>query len=103
MAATFINSFYLVDRGCYCYLRFVLWKYDQNINQWVIIANAEDGLALIFVLQNTIAAMGHDGPSLPLDFKFPFQNKSILIKLNLINETTNQLGQQIKNNMQMKV
>ena len=49
-----------------------------------------------------MAAMDHDGPSLPLDLKFPFQNKSILIKLNLINETTNQLGQQIKNNMQVK-
>ena len=103
MAATFINSFYLVDRGCYCYLRFVLWKYDLNNNHCVLIANAEDGPPLIFVLQNTISAMGHDGPSLPLDFKFPFQNKGILIKLNLINETTNQLGQQIKNNMRVKV
>ena len=43
-----------------------------------------------------MAAMGHDGPSLPFDFKFPFQNKSILIKLNLINKTTNKLGQQMK-------
>ena len=50
-----------------------------------------------------MAAMGHDGPLLPLDFKFPFQNKSVLIKLNLINETTNQLAQQIKSNMQVKV
>ena len=50
-----------------------------------------------------MAAMGHDGSSLLLDFKFPFQNKSILIKLNLINEMTNQLGQQIKNNIQVKV
>ena len=57
----------------------------------------------MFVLHKTVAAMGHDGPSLPLDFKFPFQNKSILIKLNLINETTNQLGHQIKSNMQVKV
>ena len=57
----------------------------------------------MFVLQNTVAAMGHDGSSLPLHFKFPFQNKSVLIKLNLINETTNQLEQQIKNNMQVKV
>ena len=50
-----------------------------------------------------MAAMGHDGSSLPLDFKFSFQNKSALIKLNLINKTTNQLGQQIKSNMQLKV
>ena len=50
-----------------------------------------------------MAAIGHDGSSLLLDFKFPFQNKSILIKLNLINETTNQLGQKIKNNMKVKV
>ena len=57
----------------------------------------------MFVLQNTVAAMGHDGSSLPLHFKFPFQNKSVLIKLNLINETTNQLAQQIKSNMQVKV
>ena len=34
-----------------------------------------------------MAAMGHDGPSLPFDLKFPFQNKSILIKSNLINKT----------------
>ena len=47
--------------------------------------------------------MGHDDPSLPLDFKFPFQNKSLLIKLNLIIKTTNQQGQQMKNNMQVKV
>ena len=50
-----------------------------------------------------MAVMGHDGPSLPFDFKFPFQNKSILIKSNLINEMTNQLGQQMKNKMQVKV
>ena len=50
-----------------------------------------------------MAAMGHDGPSLPLDLKFPFQNKSVLIKLNLINKTTNQLGQEMKNDMQVKV
>ena len=50
-----------------------------------------------------MAAMGHDCPSLPLDIKFPFQNKSILNKLNLINETTHQLGQQIKKNLQVKV
>ena len=103
IAATFKNSFDLVDRGCYCYFAFILWKYDLNNYQCVLIANAEDGLPLIFVLQNTMAAMGHDGSSLLLDFKFPFQNKSILIKLNLINETTNQLGQQIKNNIQVKV
>ena len=47
--------------------------------------------------------MGYDGPSLPFDFKFPFQNKSILIKSNLINEMTNQLGQQMKSKMQVKV
>ena len=103
IAATFKNSFDLVDRGCYCYFAFILRKYDLNNYQYVLIANAEDGLPLIFVLQNTMAAMGHDGSSLLLDFKFPFQNKSILIKLNLINETTNQLGQQIKNNIQVKV
>ena len=45
------------------------------------------------------AVMGHDGPSLPFAFNFPFQNKSILIKSNLINEMTNQLGQQMKNKM----
>ena len=49
-----------------------------------------------------MAAMGHDDQSMPLDFKFPFQNKSILIKLNLINKMTNQLGQQMKSNMQVK-
>ena len=41
-----------------------------------------------------MAAIGHDGPSRPFDFKFPFENgfKSILSKSNLINEmikTTN--------------
>ena len=46
---------------------------------------------------------GHDGPSLPFDVKFPFQNKSILIKSNLINEITNHLGQQIKSKIQVKV
>ena len=42
-----------------------------------------------------MAVMGHDGPSLPFDFKFPFENvfKSILIKLNLINEMITELGQ----------
>ena len=58
-----------------------------------------NGLSLIFVLQNTVAVMAHDGPSLPFDFKFPFQNKSVLIKSNLINELTNQLGQHMKNKM----
>ena len=48
--------------------------------------------------------MGHDVPSLPFDFKFPFQNafKIILIKSNLINEMINQLRQQIKKKMQVK-
>ena len=45
---------------------------------------------------------GH-GPQLPFDFKFPFQNKSISIKSNLVNEMTNQLGQQMKNKMYVKV
>ena len=40
-----------------------------------------------------MAGIDHDGPLLPLDFEFPFQNKSILIKLNLINKMTNQLEQ----------
>ena len=46
-----------------------------------------------------MAVMGHDsrGPSLSFDFKFPFQNKSISIKSNMINEMTYQLGQQMKN------
>ena len=45
-----------------------------------------------------MAAMGHDGPSLPFDFKFPFQNKSILIKSNLIIKTraTNEKQYQVK-------
>ena len=50
-----------------------------------------------------MAVMGHDGVSLPFDFKFPFQNKSILIKSDLINEMTNQLEQQMKSKMQVKV
>ena len=50
-----------------------------------------------------MAVMGHDDPSLPFDLKFPFQNKSILIKSNLINEMTNQPGQQMKHKMQVKV
>ena len=80
-AATLNNSFYLVDHGCYCYFEFILWKYDLNSYQCVLIANAEDGMSLIFVLKNTVAAMGHNGPSMPFDFKFPFQKKSILIKV----------------------
>ena len=50
-----------------------------------------------------MVVMVRDGPSLPFDFKFLFQNKSFLIKSNLINEMTNQLGQQMKNKMQVKV
>ena len=84
------------------HFRFILWKYDLNNYQYVLISNADDGLPSMFVLHKTVAAMGHDGPSLPLDFKFPFQNKSILIKLNLINKMTNQLGTQMKSNMQVK-
>ena len=58
----------------------------------------------MFVLQNAMALMDHDGPLLPFDFKFPFENafKSILIKSKLINEMTNQLRQQMKNKMQVK-
>ena len=41
--------------------------------------------------------MGHDGPLLQFDFKLPFQNKSVLIKSNLINEMTKELVQQMKN------
>ena len=37
---------------------------------------------------NAMAIMGLDDPSLPFDFKFPFQDKSISIKSNLINEMT---------------
>ena len=52
-----------------------------------------------------MAVMSHDGPSLPFDFKLPFENafKIILIKSNLINEMINQLRQQIQNKMQVKV
>ena len=48
--------------------------------------------------------MGQDGPSLPIDFKFLFENsfKSILIKSKLINEMTNQLRQYMKNKIQVK-
>ena len=41
--------------------------------------------------------------NIPLDFKFPFQNKSVSIKSSLINEMTHQLGKQMKNKMQVKV
>ena len=75
----------------------LFWIYFNY--QCDLIANAEDGMSLIFVLQNTMAAMGHHGPSLPFDFKFPFQNKSILIKSNLNNKTR----QQMKNNIQVNV
>ena len=35
----------------------------------------QDGLSLIFVLQNKMSVMDNDGVSLSFDFKFPFQNK----------------------------
>ena len=91
-----------LNTSLWLHFRFILWKDDLNNYQCVLISKADDGLPLIFVLQKTMAAMGHDDPSMPLDFKFPFQNKSILIKLNLINKMTNQLGQQMKSNMQVK-
>ena len=50
-----------------------------------------------------MGALGHDDQSLRFDFKFPFQNKSILIKSNLIIKMAYLLGQQMKNNMQVKV
>ena len=50
-----------------------------------------------------MAVIGCDVPLLPFDFKFPFQNKSISHKFNLINEMTNQLEQQMKNKMQETV
>ena len=50
-----------------------------------------------------MAVMGHDGLSMTFDFKFPFQNESVLIKSNLINEMTNQLEQQMKSKMQVEV
>ena len=51
-----------------------------------------------------MAVMSHDAPPVPFDFKFPFENafKSILIKSNLINETINQLRQQMKNASQSR-
>ena len=47
--------------------------------------------------------MCHNGLSLPFTFKFQFKSKSILIKWNLISKMTNQLEQQMKNNIQVKV
>ena len=51
-----------------------------------------------------MAVMGHDGPSLSFDFKFPFENafKIFLIKSNLINEMINQQRQHMQNKMQVK-
>ena len=49
-----------------------------------------------------MAVMVHNGPSLPFDFKFPVQNKSILLKSNLINENDYQLDEQMKIKMQVK-
>ena len=83
-------------RGCCCYFGFILWQYDINSYQCVL---ASSGYCYYLFLQDTMAALGDDGPSAPFDFKFPFQNKSVLIKSNLINEMTNQLGQQMKNKM----
>ena len=50
-----------------------------------------------------MAVMRHTRPSLPFDSKFLFENlfKGILIKSNLINEMVTQLGQQMKNKMQV--
>ena len=72
-----------------------------NSYQYVLVVSALDSLPLIFVLQN---AMGLDDPSLPFDFKFPFENalKSILIKSNLIYEMINQLRQQMKKKKKKK-
>ena len=51
-----------------------------------------------------MAVMGHNGPSLPFDFKFLFENafKIFLIKSNLINEMINQRRQHMQNKMQVK-
>ena len=75
-----------------------------NSYKCVLVAGAYDRLPLIPVLQNAMSVFRHHGPSLPFDFKFPFENafKSILIKSTLINEKTNQLRQQMKNKMQIK-
>ena len=45
-----------------------------NSYQCVFVVSAYDRLPLIFVLQNAMAVMSHDGPSLPFNFKFPFEN-----------------------------
>ena len=68
-----------------------------------LVASTGDGLSLIFLLQNTMVEMCHNGLSLSFTFKFQFKSKSILIKWNLISKMTNQLGQQMKNNIQVKV
>ena len=75
-----------------------------NSCKCVLVASAKDKLPLIIVLENAMAVMGHDGPSLPFDFKFVFEiaSKSTLIKSNLIDEMINQLRQQMKNKMQVK-
>ena len=75
-----------------------------NSYQCVFVASPSDRLPLIFVRQNAMAVMSYDGPSLPFDFKFTFENsfKSILIKSNLIDEMINQLRQQLKNKIQVK-
>ena len=52
--------------------------------------SAEDKLLVLFVLQHKMVTMDQNDASLPIDFKFPFQNKSILFKTNLINKMTNQ-------------
>ena len=44
------------------------------------VANTRSAIAMVVI--------GLHDPSLPFDFKFQFQNKSISIKLNLINEMT---------------
>ena len=36
IAATFNNSFYLVNRGCSCYFGFILWKINLNNYQCVL-------------------------------------------------------------------
>ena len=80
------NRFIWNFESCYFWQQFLsnrswllllFWIYFMKVRpphnyQCVLIANAEDGLSLIFVLQNIMAAMGLDGPSLPFDFKIPF-------------------------------
>ena len=46
--------------------------------------------------------MGHDGPSQPFGFKFPFQN-NYFNQIESDHKMTNQLGQQMKNNIPVKV